>query len=305
MRAAGAWAPSVPASNDVLREDIVEHGGPDRSRQPPEPAEPSGATLGRRRRVLDLLGDRLPVGLRAAVVAPSGPALAALAVVLAMAVAVGAGCAWLTRPQETPIPALRRTGGSSGLGADVAGGPAAAVDPPAATSTAVAIPPAAAGATSSPTGTVVVHVVGAVHRPGLVTLPAGSRVADAVESAGGATAGAALVSVNLARLLVDGEQIVVLRHGQVAGPGVAAPGPPPGGAGPGGGPSGAGSSLPVDLNTATLEQLDGLPGIGPVLARRILDWRTAHGRFESVDDLGEVSGIGERTLAELRPQVRV
>jgi competence protein ComEA len=125
-------------------------------------------------------------------------------------------------------------------------------------------------------------------------------VADAVSAAGGATADARAASVNLARLLVDGEQLVVQRRGRpplVLAPGAAAPAVPSG--------AGPASSGPVDLNTATQEALDALPGIGPVLAQRILDWRTAHGRFSSVDELGEVSGIGEATLADLRPVVTV
>jgi competence protein ComEA len=128
----------------------------------------------------------------------------------------------------------------------------------------------------------------------------GSRVEDAVDAAGGVTRRARQASVNLARVLVDGEQLVVLGRG---GPAVALPGASPGTsvAGPGVGAAAA----PLDLNTATLEQLDALPGIGPVLAQRILDWRTANGRFSAVDELGEVSGIGEATLAELRPAVTV
>ncbi len=143
---------------------------------------------------------------------------------------------------------------------------------------------------------VVVHVVGAVHRPGLVRLRAGSRVADAVDAAGGPTDAARLASVNLARPAVDGEQVVVQRRGRpsvLGAPAVSAPA------------AGAGPASPVDLNSATLDALDGLPGIGPVLAQRILDWRRAHGRFSSVDELGEVSGIGEATLSDLAPLVVV
>jgi competence protein ComEA len=130
----------------------------------------------------------------------------------------------------------------------------------------------------------------------LVELPAGSRVDAALSAAGGATHKADLASVNLARLLVDGEQIVVLRKGRRTAP-LGSPGPPA--------DASASPGQPVDLNIATLEQLDGLPGVGPVLAQRIIDWRTAHNRFSSVDELTEVSGIGERTLADLRPLVRV
>jgi len=150
---------------------------------------------------------------------------------------------------------------------------------------------------------VVVHVVGQVRRPGVQRLPVGSRVQDAVEAAGGPTRGADLARVNLARVLADGEQV------QVPAPGD----PDPAVAGPGGAGSGAsgtaggaaGGSRPVSVNTADLAGLDTLPGVGPVLAQRILDWRAEHGRFTSVDELGEVSGIGEKLLAQLRPLVTV
>lgn len=140
---------------------------------------------------------------------------------------------------------------------------------------------------------VVVHVVGAVGAPGLVTVPEGSRVADALAAAGDATAEADLAGVNLAREVVDGEQIVVPRPGEVV---AAAPGPA---TAPG---SEAG---PVDLNSADQTALDALSGIGPVLAARIVEWREANGRFTSVEELGEVSGIGDALLARLRDQVRV
>ena len=144
------------------------------------------------------------------------------------------------------------------------------------------------------TGEVVVHVVGAVGAPGLVALPGGSRVADALEAVGGAAADADLTRVNLARLLVDGEQVVVPRPGD----------PLPAAAPPGAGAA-AGPGALLDLNTATLDQLDDLPGIGPVLAQRVLDWRSEHGAFTSVAELAEVSGIGDAVLADLEPLVTV
>ncbi len=135
---------------------------------------------------------------------------------------------------------------------------------------------------------VVVHVVGAVAAPGVVRLPAGSRVLDAVAAAGGGTDDADLARLNLARVLVDGEQVVVPRPGDPS---------PTTGTAPDGGPS---AGL-VDLNGATLVQLDGLPGVGPVLAQRIVDRRP----FTSVDELDEVSGVGPTLLERLRPLVRV
>lgn len=147
---------------------------------------------------------------------------------------------------------------------------------------------------SSPSSTdaaqLVVHVVGAVGRPGVVRLRPGARVQDAIEAAGGAAGDANLAAVNLARPVTDGEQLVVPGPGQAAPPSA-----PPS-------PSSAGGRL--DLNTATLADLDALPGIGPVLAQRILDRRLQH-RFSSVDELGEVSGIGPTLLERLRPMVRV
>ncbi len=138
----------------------------------------------------------------------------------------------------------------------------------------------------TPSG-LVVHVTGEVRRPGVVTLPVGSRVADAVAAAGGVRRGGSLGSTNLARLLVDGERIEV------------------GGRSSNGSVGGAATAGPVDLNSATAEQLDALPGIGPVTAAKILAWRSQNGRFSVVEELAEVPGIGPRTLAELRPLVRV
>lgn len=215
------------------------------------------------------LRNRVPLGLRGADIVPSRRAVAGLAGLLAAALALVLALTWLQRPHESPVPAVSR---SVPVGAVVS-----------------------APATARPSPAVVVHVTGAVRRPGLVELAGGSRVDDAVAAAGGATRRADLASVNLARLLVDGEQIVVLRKGAPAVAGAAAPSTG----------SSAAPGQPVDLNTATIEQLDGLPGVGPVLAQRIIDWRTAHGRFSSVDALTDVSGIGERTLADLRPLVRV
>ena len=135
----------------------------------------------------------------------------------------------------------------------------------------------------------VVDVVGAVRRPGLYRLPQGSRIADAVARAGGATAKAELALVNLAAPLADGTQIVVPARPQV---GAAAPAIAPGA------PTG-----PVHLNSATLEQLDALPGVGPVTAQKILDYRQQHGAFSSVDELDAIPGIGPKRLDQLRDLV--
>jgi competence protein ComEA len=155
-------------------------------------------------------------------------------------------------------------------------------------------PPGAPGAGGTAAAEIVVDVSGKVRKPGIHRLPAGSRVVDALSAAGGVRPGTNTDSLNRARFLVDGEQVVV--GGPVAG---GAPG-----AGSVGGPVGVGPAAPVSLNTATVEQLDALPGVGPVLAQHIVDYRTRHGGFRSVDELREVNGIGERRFADLRNLVR-
>ena len=169
---------------------------------------------------------------------------------------------------------------------------------PAATSTDV--PPLttpAAGDTSEDgsSGTaptvVVVDVAGAVRRPGVYRLPQGSRITDAVERAGGMSRNAATSSVDLAAPLADGEQVLVPPTVS-AEAGVAAA--------PAGSAAGPRISAPVDLNTATAEQLDALPGVGPVTAQKIVDYRQQHGPYTSVDDLDAISGIGPAKIANLK-----
>jgi competence protein ComEA len=157
---------------------------------------------------------------------------------------------------------------------------------------------------------VVVSVVGLVHSPGLVTLAPGARIADALKAAGGTTDGADTIGLNMARQVDDGEQIVVgiapvkgqpAVLGSSVSSGSAAPGPS-------GSPSRPAKGTPaavINLNTATVQQLDTLPGVGPVRAAAIVAWRDAHGKFTSVDQLGEVDGIGPGRLEKLRPLVRV
>ncbi len=164
--------------------------------------------------------------------------------------------------------------------------------------------PGSSAAARDPVGAagaaIVVDVSGKVREPGIHRLPAGSRVADALRAAGGVRPGTDTEGLNRARLLVDGEQVVVGAPPAVAGPGVAGGGP--GAVGSGG--AAAGATTPVGLNTATLEQLDTLPGVGPVLAQHIIDYRTQHGGFRSVDELREVNGIGDRRFADLQNLVR-
>ena len=142
-----------------------------------------------------------------------------------------------------------------------------------------------ASATPAPGGEIYVHVLGAVLTPGLYELREGDRVVDAIAVAGGFAEGADETQLNLARQVADGEQIVVPVMGAAVAPGE--------------------QSGKVNLNTATLEQLETLPRVGPALAQRILDWREANGRFSSIDDLTSVTGIGAKTFEGLRDLVTV
>jgi len=151
-------------------------------------------------------------------------------------------------------------------------------------------PPGPGTGAAGPSARVVVDVVGEVRRPGLYRLADGSRIADAVARAGGATRKAELAQVNLAAPLADGEQVVVPARGAAA--------PAAAGGGDAGGPS-----APIQLSTATIEQLDSLPGVGPATAQKILDYRTKHGAFSSVDELDAVPGIGPKRLEQLRDLV--
>ncbi|WUT63907.1 ComEA family DNA-binding protein [Streptomyces sp. NBC_00683] len=220
-------------------------------------------------------------------------ALAALAVVLAGAAALAATHFWSVRPQPVPAPEQVKEaaaahaaapGSFDSQGPGLMPGPSAG--PP---------PTVAVG------GQIVVDVSGKVRRPGIQHLPAGSRVADALRAAGGVREGTDVTALNRARVLTDGEQVVV---GVPAVP-PAAGGSAGGTAGGGGEGAGqAGPPAPVSLTTATVEQLETLPGVGPVLAQHIVDYRTEHGGYRSVDELREVNGIGDRRFADLRPLVR-
>ncbi|MET9200928.1 helix-hairpin-helix domain-containing protein [Gordonia sp. NPDC003585] len=194
-------------------------------------------------------------------------------------------------------------------------------DPPPAVAFEPTAGPSVPMTTSMPTAVpapaqLVVSVVGLVHRPGLVRVPSGARVADAIETAGGPRQGADTVSLNLAQLLHDGDQVLVgyagadgraLRSSVVP----ATRTDSASSATPGGGPTtpsatpGPESGARVNLNTATESELDALPGVGPVTARAIIDWRNKNGRFSNVDQLGEVDGIGPARLAKLRDLVTV
>ena len=222
------------------------------------------------------MGEQVPETLHGRVGLEAGPVLVVLALV-ALAVGVTAYVVLRMGGSSEPVPARAEV--------DAPSGSASPLVP-------VATPGASGSVGPARTGEVTVDVAGKVRRPGLATLPAGSRVADALKEAGGPRGRVDLSALNLARVLVDGEQILVGRGAPVGGLAADASTAAPDATG-----------ALVNLNTATSTQLDTLPGVGPVTAQKILDWRAAHGAFSAVDELLEVDGIGEKTLAELAPHV--
>jgi competence protein ComEA len=213
------------------------------------------------------------------------PVLAGGGAVLAVGVLVLVGLVFLR--SSSPPPKLTLPQAEPGAAPPDGSAPAA--------SSPAAFPP------SMPPVTVTVHVAGHVANPGVYAVPAGGRVADAVVAAGGTSAEADVEQLNLAARVSDGERIYVPRKGEA--PPVVAGGSPAPTTASGKAPPVAGT--PVDLNTATAEQLEALPGVGPATSRAILAYRASHGRFRSVTELLEVPGIGPAKLEALRPLVRV
>lgn len=212
--------------------------------------------------------------IRASVAIPVAVGVLAVGIIVVAALWLGGRAAPLAAPGVAP-PVSAVPGSTA---------PAEAAPP----GTGPSGPPPGTGPSSPSSGsTMVVHVAGAVAQPGVIEMPPGSRVVDAIEAAGGATPEAALDALNLAAPVTDGQQVFVPIEGEA---------PPPGAQAVTGGPGGG----PVNLNTADAATLDTLPGIGPALAERIIAWRNQHGPFSDVDSLTAVSGIGPATVAELR-----
>ncbi|MFJ5829825.1 helix-hairpin-helix domain-containing protein [Streptomyces sp. NPDC093089] len=294
---------------------------PETGESPPEvreePAAPErGSPPGLRARLAVAVRERTPVRVQTRC-GLEPRTLAALTVLLVVAAGLAGAHFWTGRPEPVGAPELVRAareatatapeargvagvpglrtgpgvGAGMGAGDGVGPGPGPGPGPGLGSQGASA----ASGASGDSGAKVVVDVGGKVLRPGVLTLPAGSRVADALRAAGGARPGADLTGLNRARVLSDGEQVLV-----------GLPGMPSGGVGAGAGSAGGGApGVPLSLNTATVEQLDALPGVGPVLARHIVDHRVEHGGFRSVTELREVNGIGERRFADLEPLVRL
>ncbi|MFI1362194.1 helix-hairpin-helix domain-containing protein [Streptomyces griseochromogenes] len=269
-RTGRARAPSTEP-RPAVRTTEEELTGRARHSEPTEPLVPS-------------LRERLPVWLQLRC-GVERRGVVALAVVLVAAVVFAVQHFWAGRTQPVSAPRVVR-----------AEAPYAKKDEEAKSRGSVSRGSVSSAATAA--GEIVVDVGGKVRRPGIRRLPAGSRVADALRAAGGVRPGVNTDGLNRARFLVDGEQVLV---GGPPGAAVAPPGP---GSGAGSAPAGTGPAAPVSLNTATADQLDTLPGVGPVLAQHIIDYRTRHGGFRSVGELRQVNGIGDRRFSDLRSLVR-
>ncbi|MFC8274932.1 helix-hairpin-helix domain-containing protein [Streptomyces sp. NPDC057271] len=245
---------SPPSSEWGVAEAVAPPGHPQET-----------AAAGRWERLRLALSERLPVWVQSRC-GLEPRTLAALAVVLVVAAGFAGRYFWAGRPEAVRAPEIVRE----------------APMPESEASPVVSAGPTSA---ASPSG-VVVDVSGKVRRPGVLTLPTGSRVADALRAAGGVRPGTDLTGLNRARILMDGEQVAVgVPAAAVVGGGA--------GVGTGTGPAAGTRAAPLSLNVATVEQLDTLPGVGPVLAQHIVDHRTEHGGFRSVAELREVNGIGD------------
>lgn len=244
-------------------------------------------------------------------VQPSALVGASALLVLILAI-VGVRTAWAERAAE-PVPVTSTSSLSVDAVQDtreaLAGG--AEFEPTAESSASAASPTDGDAPPVAPLGAAAsayVHVIGAVREPGVVQVPAGSRVSDVVETAGGLTGDADLSGINLARVVVDGERIWVPVEGEELPAEVveSTPEPVPGAVSEATTANGTGeveAATQIDLNSADSAALQTLPGVGPVTAESILTWRTEHGRFNTIDELLEVSGIGPKTLDKLRPRV--
>jgi competence protein ComEA len=275
-RVAPVRAPLVVVPREPAEPPDRPPGEPPGDSGEPPPVPVPGRHAARRGRWV--LADAVPEPLRGRV--GLGPAqVAVLAVMVALGIAATAW--WVVRGDSEPVtpsaPGL--VAASQQLALPVSGLPSGAAS-------------ATGGAAVAPATTVTVDVAGKVRHPGIVVLDAGARVVDALEAAGGARPGVDLSTLNLARVLVDGEQVLVGRA--TAAPVVPGVEPPPG----------APLTL-VDLNRATQAELETLPEVGPVTAAAILAWRDEHGGFSAVDELLEVDGIGDATLAQIAPHVTV
>lgn len=290
---------------------LADTASPSSSSLPSSSSSSSPLGVPRQARWRSAVRERLPLWIQLRC-STDPKALGALALVLVIAVAFAVHHLWSARPQVVRAPAAHHASATASPGSGPGGAAAGAAGPAAVIGPAGPAGPAGQRAVGAGPGAadrrIVVDVAGKVRHPGIHRLPWGARVADALRAAGGALPGVNTRALNRARLLTDGEQIIVGAPAAVppgAGGGPAGSGEAGGPPAPGGATSSAGAPAgPVSLNSATAEQLDTLPGVGPVLAQHIIEFRTQRGGFTSVDQLREVNGIGDRRFADISPLVQ-
>lgn len=291
-----ATALLTAASPPLLEEVTPREPAPVAHPQPPSAALSDQAR--RTRRAMESIdpdrGLSLPGALRSASLSPPWRAVIGAAVVVVIAISA---MVWrVTSATAISEPIATGFTASSSAPAPTDG------PPPRSPAASAAQVPVGGESTGQARPHLVIHVIGRVAKPGVVNVPDGSRIHDVVQAAGGAVRGADLAAVNLARRALDGEQLVIPAVGEVQPP----PQPAPNSAAAQAPTQTSGAaSAPMDLNTADQFALETLPGVGPVLAARIIAWRDQHGRFTSVEELAEVTGVGEKRYAELAPRVRV
>ena len=290
----GGWPPGDAADDSVGDDDAPDADpAPWNSDEGERAHRPVSRWRARLRRSMGRGAELwVPEPLRGARVDPGRRGAMALLLVAALAAAITAVGVWRDRPEARPVTTV--TAGSVGL---VSAGPPPA-SAPVGTDGAIRDDIALPATSSSAPAQIVVSVTGLVVAPGVVTLPGDARVADAIAAVGGVAPGADVTGLNLAAKLTDGASVVV----GATGAGVQGTAPAAGGAA--GASNGSAAGL-VNLNTADADQLDTLPGVGPVMAGNIVAWREANGRFTSVDQLQEVSGIGPARYAQLSVLVTV
>jgi competence protein ComEA len=255
----------------------VEGAGAEASLLPP--------VLTWRDRLKSAIADRLPPTLRGRWALDRTTGIVLAVSILLGALLIGGWAVLRAKPHEMSVARERPLGASPG-------------NPEAESVPSIPVGTAATSSASPVTG-VIVDVEGKVARPGVRALPLGSRILDAINAAGGALPGTDLAALNQAQVLVDGEQVLV----GVTPPPQAQSGAPSGHGKKSRGRAGAGGAQPVHLNSAGIDDLEQLPGVGPALAERIVDYRTEHGPFRSVDDLRAVSGFGGQRFADIAPMV--
>lgn len=281
-------APANRSPADGSPDGAASGGAPDRpspDRPSPDGPSPDGASAAE---------SPVPVVFRWR----SGRSAAALLAVISVLLA---GWFWWQAADGAPM--VQPLGEPPGAEAADGSGPAGADDAAPGGATAAADPGAAEVPGATAAGTIVVHVAGAVARAGVVQLPRGSRIHEAINAAGGSTRAADLDRLNLAAVLEDGQKVLVPERGSPDPVELSGPSTGTGGTGTSGG-AGAPAGK-VNLNTAGVEELATLPRVGPVLAQRIVDWRKQHGSFGSVEELDAVEGVGPKLLEALLPLVRV